>query len=119
VTKAKKNTVLYCKYFDPISRKEKYKKINPKGLLRTVYKQLSTLSKGGVISISDIYIKLSYETTNRKGKPVRRWRYVPIQVKVAIQILHYSSPLRFFGWPVAARKGCRDYCPRAHPGFFW
>lgn len=29
-------------------------------------------------SIPDIYIKLSYDTTNRKGKPVRRWWYVPI-----------------------------------------
>ncbi|PHJ37714.1 hypothetical protein P378_14615 [Desulforamulus profundi] len=30
VTKAKKNTVLYCKYSDPVSRKEQYKKVNPK-----------------------------------------------------------------------------------------
>jgi hypothetical protein len=66
VTKAKKNTVLYCKYFDPVSRKEQYKKVNPKELLRTVYRKLSTLGKGGVISIPDIYIKLSYDTTNRK-----------------------------------------------------
>lgn len=29
VTKAKKNTVLYCKYYDPVSRKEQYKKANP------------------------------------------------------------------------------------------
>jgi hypothetical protein len=47
-------------------------------LLRTVYTKLSTLGKGGVIIIPDIYIKLSYDTTNRKGKPMRRWRYVPI-----------------------------------------
>jgi len=78
VIKAKKNTVLYCKYFDPVSRKARYKKINPKELLRTVYTKLSTLGKSGVISIPDIYIKLSCDTTNRKGKPMRRWRYVPI-----------------------------------------
>jgi len=55
VTKAKKNTVLYCKCFDPISQKEQYKKVNPKELLRTVYIKLSALSKGGVIIIPDIF----------------------------------------------------------------
>jgi len=78
VAKAKKNTILYCKIFDPVSHKEQYKKINPKTLLREVYVKLCTLGKGGIISIPDIYIRLSYETTNRKGKPMRRWRYVPI-----------------------------------------
>ena len=78
VTKAKKNTVLYCKIVDPASKKELYMKVNPRKLLQDVYRQLCVLGKGCIISIPDIYIKLSYETTNRKGEPMRKWRYVRI-----------------------------------------
>lgn len=47
-------------------------------MLREVYTKLCSLGKGGIISIPGIYIKLWYKTTNQKGKPIRRWRYVPI-----------------------------------------
>lgn len=94
VTKAKRNTVLYCKSFDPVSRKAQYKKVNPKELLRAVYIKLSILGKGGVISIPDIYIKLPYKTTNRKGEPMRRWRYVPI---AAIASTYRKEPVTVEG----------------------
>ena len=78
VTKAKRNTVLFRKVYDPALKKETYVKLNPKYLLREVYPRLRALGSGIVLSIPDIYIKLPYETITRKGKPITRHRYAPI-----------------------------------------
>lgn len=110
VTKAKKNTILYCKYFDPVSRKEKYRKVNPKALLREVYAKLCLLGKGGIISIPEIYLKLPYETTNRKGKPMRRWRYVPI---AAVTSTYHKEPVKVGRYSIG-RRG-RRYLPAYLP----
>jgi len=72
VTKAKQNTVLFRKIYDPGQQKEVYVKLNPKQLLREVYPKLQVLGNGSVLSIPDIYIKLPYETFTRKGKPITR-----------------------------------------------
>jgi hypothetical protein len=78
VTKAKRNTVLFRKVYDPVLRKEHYIKLNPKQLLQEVYPKLRILGKGCVLSIPDIYIKVPYQTLTRKGKPITRQQYLPI-----------------------------------------
>ncbi|QNB48249.1 transposase [Thermanaerosceptrum fracticalcis] len=78
VTKAKRNTALFRKIYDPVLGKERYIKLNPKQLLREVYSQLRVLGKESVLSIPDIYIKMPYETLTRKGKPITRQRFLPI-----------------------------------------
>lgn len=78
VTKAKRNTVLYRKVYDSARHKDIFVKLNPKILLREVYPQLSMRGKGTGLSIPEIYLKLPYETTTRRGKPVIRQRFVPI-----------------------------------------
>ncbi|WP_243270061.1 transposase [Thermanaerosceptrum fracticalcis] len=78
VTKAKRNTALFKKIYDPVLGKERCIKLNPKQLLREVYSQLRVLGKESVLSIPDIYIKMPYETLTRKGKPITRQRFLPI-----------------------------------------
>ncbi len=78
VTKAKRNTVLFRKIYDPVLGKEHYVKLNPKQLLREVYPRIRVLGRGSVLSIPDIYIKVPYETLTRKGKPITRQRFLPI-----------------------------------------
>ncbi|MDA8212464.1 MAG: transposase [Clostridia bacterium] len=63
---------------DPVLQREIYTKLNPKQLLKEVYPKVRALGSGSVLSIPDIYIKLPYETTTRKGKPITRQRYLPI-----------------------------------------
>jgi len=78
VTKAKRNTVLYRKKYDPQRQKEVFVKLNPKQLLQEVYPRLRVLGKGTVINIPGIFLKVPYETATRKGKPINRQKYVPI-----------------------------------------
>ncbi|NLI92553.1 MAG: transposase [Peptococcaceae bacterium] len=78
VTKAKRNTVLYRKIYDPVLRKERYIKLNPKQLLQEVYPKLRLLGKGCVLSIPNIYLKVPYETFTRKGKPITRQQFLPV-----------------------------------------
>ncbi|WP_345789118.1 transposase [Pelotomaculum propionicicum] len=54
----------------------------------------TALGKGGLISIPDIYIKLPYDTTNRRGQPMRRWRYVPI---AAVASTYRKEPVNVDG----------------------
>lgn len=75
VTKAKSNTVLYRKIYDPVLKRAVFTKLNPKQLLREVYPQVKAQGKGNVLGIPDIYIKLPYQTVTRKGKPITRQRY--------------------------------------------
>ncbi|MCL4439810.1 MAG: transposase [Firmicutes bacterium] len=78
VTKAKRNTVLYRKIYDPVLQREIYTKLNPKQLLKEVYPKVRALGSASVLSIPDIYIKLPFETFTRKGKPITRQRFTPI-----------------------------------------
>jgi hypothetical protein len=88
VTKAKRNTVLWRKVYDPVLGKEVYTKLNPSYLLREVYPKLKFCRPGQGLSLPDIYIKLPYETKTRKGKPITRQRYELIAVIAAT----YSEP---------------------------
>lgn len=78
VTKAKRNTVLFRKIYDPVLGKEHYVKLNPKQLLREVYPRIRALGKGSVLSIPNIYIKVPCETLTKKGKPITKQRLLPI-----------------------------------------
>lgn len=78
VTKAKRNTVLFRRIYDPVLGREQYVKLNPKQLLREVYPRIRVLGRGSVLCIPDIYIKIPYETLTRKGKPITRQRFLPI-----------------------------------------
>ena len=59
-------------------RKELCIKLNLKQLLQELYPRVRVLGSGPVLSILDIYIKLPYETSARKGKPITRQRCIPI-----------------------------------------
>ncbi len=83
VTKAKRNTVLYRKVYDPVVNKETFVKLNPSFLLREVYPKLRVLGKGTVLGIPDIYIKLPYEDLTRKGKIITRHRLIPVAAVAA------------------------------------
>jgi hypothetical protein len=78
VTKAKRNTVLFRKIYDPVLKKETFVKLNPGYLLCEVYPKLRILGRERILSIPDIYIKLPYEDITRKGKPITRHRFTPI-----------------------------------------
>lgn len=83
VTKAKRNTVLFRKIYDPVLNKETYVKLNPSYLLKEVYPKLRIVGAGNVLNIPNIYIQLPYEEATRKGKPIIRKRYVPIAAVAA------------------------------------
>jgi len=57
VTKAKRNTVLFRKIYDPGQRKEIY----VKQLLKEVYPRILALGNRSVLSIPGIYIKIPYD----------------------------------------------------------
>ncbi len=76
VTKAKRNTVLFRKIYDPVLGKERFVKLNAKQLLQEIYPKIRVIGKNSVLSIPDIYIKVPYETLTRKGKPITRQRFL-------------------------------------------
>jgi len=78
VTKAKRNTVLFRKIYDPALKKETFVKLNPAYLLREVYPKIRVLGRKHILSIPNIYIKLPYEDITRKGKPITRHRFTPV-----------------------------------------
>lgn len=92
VTKAKRNTVLFRKSYDPVLKKEKFVKLNPGYLLREVYPKLRVLGREHVLSIPDIYIKLPYEDITRKGKPITRHRFTPIAAVAATYSKKVDDP---------------------------
>jgi len=76
VTKAKRNTVLFRKIYDPVLGKERFVKLNAKQLLQEIYPKIRVIGKNSVLSIPDIYIKMPYETLTSKGKPITRQRFL-------------------------------------------
>ncbi len=92
VTKAKRNTVLYRLVYDPQRQKETYVKLNPRLLPQEIYPRLRAISKGTVISIPGIYLKVPYETLIRKGKPITRQKFVPV---AAIAATHQKQATEY------------------------
>ncbi|MEB3101348.1 hypothetical protein [Ferviditalea candida] len=57
-------------------------------LIKAVYKDLMKLGSSGLVGIAipDIYMKLPYTATNRKGKTIEKMRFVPIAAVVATRL---------------------------------
>ncbi len=87
VTKAKRNTALYRKVNEP-GRRERYIPVSARQLIKEAYKSLMVKGTTGLtaISLADIYMKLPYPTTGRKGQPTVKQRLVPIAAVVAIRL---------------------------------
>ena len=86
VTKAKRNTALFRLEIEPWSGRKRYVPINTRMLLRQAYAQLVFQATSGLVSIAipNIYMKMPYEITNKKGKKVRKMRYEPIAAIAAL-----------------------------------
>lgn len=100
VTKAKRNTVLFRKLYDPALGKEVFEKLNPSFILREVYPKLRFCKPGQGLNLPDIFIKLPYETKTRKGKSITRQKYVPIAAIAAT----YSEPITDDALIIAAEE---------------
>jgi hypothetical protein len=88
VTKAKRNTALFRKVIEPRTGRERYVPVTPIMLIRQVFKQLTCQASSGLVSIAipDIYMKQPYFVTNKKGKQVKKQRYVQIAAVVAMRL---------------------------------
>ncbi|SFR17202.1 Transposase DDE domain-containing protein [Desulfoscipio geothermicus DSM 3669] len=88
VTKAKRNTALYRKEIESWSGRERYVPVSPLMIIKELFFQLTSQGKSGIASVSipNIYIKMPYETINKKGRKVIKQRYTPIAAVVAIRL---------------------------------
>ncbi|GAB6171670.1 hypothetical protein JCM15765_11480 [Paradesulfitobacterium aromaticivorans] len=87
VTKAKRNTALYRKEIESWSGRERYVPLNARMLIKEVFPRLKVQGSGLVsVSIPNIYIKLPYETTGKRGKTVKKYRYTPIAAVAAMRL---------------------------------
>lgn len=87
VTKAKRNTALFRLVKEP-GRRDRYIPVSARQLIKEAYKSLIAKGTSGLsaIALADIYMKLPYSTTGRKGQPTVKHRYVPIAAVVAIRL---------------------------------
>lgn len=88
VTKAKRNTALYTLEIEAWSGRKRYIPVNTRMLIRRVYPQLLLQGTKGLVSmaIPNVYIKMPCETIGRKGRTVRKMRFVPISAVVALRL---------------------------------
>ncbi len=89
VTKAKRNTALFRKEYEKISGRERFVPIKPIMLIMEVCsKLLKSAAEGEIaaLSIPDIYMKIPYQSTTKRGKQVTRHKYVPIAAIVATRL---------------------------------
>lgn len=96
VTKAKCNTALYRRKIEFWSGRERFVPINARMLIKEIYPRLKALNRTGLVSLAvpDIYMKMPYETTNKKGKVVTKQRYTPIAAVVAMRLKEDEKPER-------------------------
>jgi hypothetical protein len=86
VTKAKRNTALFRRMTG--TGRERFVPMNPIMLIMEVFGQLMKQVPSGIaaISIPDIYIKMPYQTLGKRGKMVRKFRYVVIAAVVVMKL---------------------------------
>lgn len=84
VTKAKRNTALYRRVME--RSRERFVPVSPRQLIKEAYKQLIVGSGLSAVALSDIYMKIPYETLGRKGQTVTKHHYVPIAAVAAIRL---------------------------------
>jgi len=85
VTKAKRNTALYRRMQVP-GRRDRFVPVSPRQLIAESYKGLAAGRGLSAVAIEDIYMKLPYETIDRKGKATTKKRLVPIAAVAAIRL---------------------------------
>lgn len=87
VTKAKRNTALFRLVKEP-GRRDRYVPVSARQLIKEAYKSLIAKGTSGLtaIAIADIYMKLPYPATGRKGQPTVKHRFVPIAAVVAVRL---------------------------------
>ncbi|MDR3585526.1 MAG: transposase, partial [Desulfosporosinus sp.] len=87
VTKAKRNTAIYRRVIKPWSGKEHFVSINARMLIQEIFPQLKLQGPGLVsVAVPDIYMKMPYKVTNKKGKVVTKQRFTPIAAVVAMNL---------------------------------
>lgn len=93
VTKAKRNTALFRKVIEPCTGRERYVPLTPVMLIREVFRDLNQVKAIGLVSLAvpGIYMKQPYVTMNRKGKQVKKHRYVQIAAVVAMHLKEDDS----------------------------
>lgn len=84
VTKAKRNTALYRRVME--QGRERFVPVSPRQLIKEAYKRLIAGSVLSAVALSDIYMKMPYETLGRKGQTVTKHRYVPIAAVATIRL---------------------------------
>lgn len=95
VTKAKRNTALYRRQIESWSGRERFVPINALMLIKEAFPRLKLQGSGLVsVAVLDIYMKMPYETTNKKGKVVTKQRYTPIAAVVAMRLKEDEEPQR-------------------------
>ncbi len=93
VTKAKRNTVLYRREIEPWSGRERFVPINTRMLIKEMFPWLKAQGVGLVsVVVPEIYMKMPYETTTKKGKVVKKQRYTPIAAVVAMRLKEDEEP---------------------------
>lgn len=88
VTKAKRNTALYKREIHPLTGQERFVPVNPAMLIKEAFpllNQLGTVELAG-ISMPDMYMKMPYMVTNRKGEEKKKYRYTAIAAVVAMRL---------------------------------
>lgn len=87
VTKAKRNTALFRIVKEP-GRRDRYVPVSARQLIKETYKSLVAKGSSGLtaIALADIYMKLPYPATGRKGQPTVKHRFVPIAAVVATRL---------------------------------
>ncbi|GAB6155937.1 hypothetical protein JCM17380_46890 [Desulfosporosinus burensis] len=87
VTKAKRNTAIYRRVIKPWSGQERFVSINARMLIKEIFPQLKIQGPGLVsVAVPDIYMKMPYKVTNKKGKVVTKQRFTPIAAVVAMNL---------------------------------
>lgn len=88
VTKAKRNTALYRKEIENITNRERFVPVKPITLIKEVFFKLKSMPTTGVVGIDipNIYMKMPYEVVNKKGKVVKKQRFVQIAAIAAVRL---------------------------------
>nr|WP_229250977.1 transposase [Desulfosporosinus sp. SRJS8] len=93
VTKAKRNTALYRRQIESWSGRERFVSINTRMLIKEIFPRLKVQGVGLVsVAVPEIYMKIPYETTNKKGKAVTKQRYTLIAAVVAMRLKEDEEP---------------------------
>jgi len=93
VTKAKRNTVIYRRVIKPWSGQERFVSINARMLIQEIFPQLKLQGSGLVsVAVPDIYMKMPYKITNKKGKVVTKQRFTLIAAVVTMNLKEDEDP---------------------------